>query len=71
MLLNLKSALVSGVISAILAGALYILKIGDIFAIDVHTLVNVISIAILTTVVSFIKSSSTTDAGKIAGIKIR
>lgn len=61
----------SFVISGILAGALYILQVGDVFAIDVHGLVNVVAIAVLVAVVSFIKSLGTLPDGTFAGIKIR
>jgi len=67
----LKSALVSVALSAVLAGALYILQIGDVFAIDVHGLVNVVAIAVLVGVVSFLKSLGTDTKGKFGGIKIK
>lgn len=68
---NIKSALVSFAISGILAGALYILQIGDVFAIDIKGLVNVVFIAILVAVVSFLKSIGTNKDGTFAGIKIK
>ena len=67
----LKSALVSVALSAVLAGALYILQIGDVFAIDIHGLVNVVAIAVLVGVVSFLKSLGTDAKGKFGGIKIK
>lgn len=64
---NVKSALVSAFITAILAGAGYVVGVGDIFKIDVHALVNVVSLASLTALVSIIKSFLTTDSGKFVG----
>jgi hypothetical protein len=64
---NIKSALVSGVITGVLAIAGYIIGLGDVFAIDIHSLVNVGALAVLTTVVSLVKSWLTTDAGKFVG----
>lgn len=64
---NVKSALVSGVITAVLAGASYIIGLGDVFSIDVHALVNVISLAALTAIVSLVKSLLTTDSGNFVG----
>lgn len=68
---NIKSALVSFVISGTLAGALYVLQVGDVFAIDLHGLVNVVSIAVLVAVVSFLKSLGTSTDGTFAGIQIK
>ncbi len=65
---NVKSAIVSGVITAILAGASYIIGLNDVFAIDVHALINVISLAGMTAIVSLIKSLLTTDSGSFAGV---
>jgi len=71
MWISIKSALVSGVITAILAIAGYIIGVGDIFKIDVHALINVGALALLTTLVSLIKASLTTSAGTVGGIKIK
>lgn len=68
---NIKSALVSFIISGVLAGAAYVLQIGDIFAIEIHGLVNVVAIAILVALVSFLKSSATKPDGTFAGVKIK
>ena len=68
---KIKSALVSGVLSAILAGAMYITGLGDVFAIDVHALINIVALAVLTTVVSLLKAGITTDAGTVAGIQVK
>lgn len=68
---NLKSALVSFAIAGVLAGAMYILQVGDIFALDVKQLINVVTIAILVAVVSLLKSLGTDANGKFAGIKVK
>lgn len=64
---QLKSALVSGVLTAILAGLGYVVGIGDVFKIDVHAIVNVVALSFGTTIISLIKSFLTTDEGKFAG----
>ena len=69
-LTNLKSALVSGVITGVLGVAGYIIGVGDIFKLDVHTLVNVGALAALTTIVSLVKSFLTTPAGNFAGVVV-
>lgn len=68
--INIKSALVSFVISGVLAGALYVLQVGDVFALDVHKLINVVAIAVLVGVVSLIKSTGTSTSGTFAGVQI-
>ena len=68
---NIKSALVSGVITGVLGIAGYIIGVGDIFKLDVHTLANVGALSALTTIVSLIKAAMTTDKGFIAGVKIK
>lgn len=70
-MLNLKSALVSGVIMGVLAMATYIVGLGDVFKIDVHSLVNVGALAVLTAVVSLIKSYLTTSDGAFLGVQIK
>lgn len=67
MWIKIKSALVSLFLAGVLAGALYILGIGNIFQIDIHSLLNVIAIAILVGIVSLIKSGGTTSSGKFVG----
>lgn len=69
-LTNIRGALVSGVLTAILAIAGYIIGVGDLFKIDVHALVNVGALSALTAVVSLIKSFLTTNEGKAAGIQV-
>lgn len=64
---NVKSALVSGVLTAVLAGAGYIIGLGDIFAIDLHAISNVVGLAFLTTLVSLVKALLTTNEGNFVG----
>ena len=71
MITNIKSALISGVLMTILAIATYILSVGDIFSVDGKTMVNIGVMSLLTAIVSFVKSSFTSDAGKFAGIKVK
>lgn len=68
---KIKSALVSGVIMGILSGLIYIVGIGDIFALNLKSLINVVAIAIATSIVSFIKSSLTSSEGIFAGIRVK
>lgn len=65
---NIKGAIVSAVITAVLAIAGYIIGVGDIFSIDVHALVNVGALSVLTALVSVIKSLLTTQSGDFAGV---
>ncbi len=68
---NIKSALVSGVITGLLGIAGYIIGIGDVFALDTHSLVNVFALSALTTVVSLIKSAMTTPEGTVVGVQVK
>ena len=64
---DVKSALVSAFIVAFFAAAAYVVGVGDLFAINIHTLVNVTTLAGLTAVVSLIKSLLTTTSGNFVG----
>ena len=64
---NVKSALVSAAITAVLTGAGYIIGVGDVFNLDVHALVNVVSLSALTAFVSLVKSFFTTPSGDFVG----
>lgn len=67
-LTNVKSALISALLTAVLSFAVYVLGVGDVFKLDVHAAVNVVALSALTALVSFIKSSFTTSAGNFAGL---
>jgi len=69
--LDVKSALVSGVIMALVVVISEILVVGDIFSLDWMLLANTAVIAFLTVIVSFLKSLLTTKEGMIAGVKIK
>jgi hypothetical protein len=71
MLTKIKSALVSLVIAGVLAGAIYILGIGNIFALDLKGLINVVAIAVLVGLVSLLKSWGTTPTGTFAGVQVK
>lgn len=66
-MINVKSALVSAFLTAILALAGYVLGVGDVFKIDVHALINVGALSTLTALVSLIKAFLTTDKGNFVG----
>jgi hypothetical protein len=68
---NIKSALVSGVLMAILAIAGYVLGVGDVYKLDHRMIVNAGVMALLTAVVSYIKSMGTSDTGKFLGITVK
>lgn len=70
-LTQVKSALVSAVIAAVLGVAGYILSVGDIFKIDVHSLSNVAALSALVAFVSLVKSAGTTPAGTFMGAKVK
>ena len=68
---QIKSALVSVVLMAILSIIVYILGVGDIFAVNVKIIVNIGVMSLLSGIASLIKSSFTTEAGKFAGVKVK
>ena len=71
-LTNLKSALLSMILMSVLAGASYVIGLGDVFLVDFKNLTNVLVISLLTGVVSFIKSSLTNEGGVFAGsVKVK
>lgn len=65
---TIKSALVSTVLMAILSVAGYILQLGDVFKVDLHTLTNVAVISFLTGIVSVLKNLLTNEEGRFVGI---
>lgn len=69
--INIKSAIVSVMLMVILSGALYILGVGDIFKIKGEALINILVMALLTGVVSIIKSMGTDAGGYFAGVKVK
>lgn len=65
---SVKRAAISTVIMAIAAGAVYVIGLGDIFAVNFHSLTNIIAISLLTGFVSLVNSLFTTNDDKFAGI---
>lgn len=65
--INVKSALVSAVITAVIGMGGYIIGLGDIFTVNIHTLVNIGALSALTALVSLFKSLLTTDSGNFIG----
>lgn len=66
--LNIKSAITSALIMGFLAICGYILGVGSIWDIDFHNLANAGVLAVLTAIVSILKSYFTTPTGTFAGI---
>lgn len=69
--LEVKSAIVSGVIMALVVVITEVLVAGNIWVLDLKALLNTGIIAFLTIFVSFLKSLLTTSNGTIAGVKIK
>lgn len=65
---TLKSALVSTILMGILAVLGYILQVGDVFKLEWHDLINIGVMALLTGLVSLIKTVLTSSDGVFAGI---
>jgi len=65
---QIKSALVSGIIMAFFAIVGYVLQTGDIFSLDWRTIANVAVLAGLTAATSYLKSGLTTSQGNFAGL---
>lgn len=61
---NVKGAVVSLVVAALVAIGFYVLQVGDVFKLDWHVLVNAAAIAFVT---SLLKSLGTTSEGKFVG----
>ena len=66
--INIKSALVYGLLSALLAICVYAVGIGDVFKMDWKALVNAGFFAFLMALVSLLKNLLTTDSGKFMGL---
>jgi len=71
MLTNIKSALVSTVLMAVLVVLTNIIAAGNVFKLDWYALANAGIIALFTGFVSLLKSLLTTSSGTIAGIQIK
>jgi hypothetical protein len=67
---QIKSGLISGLITAILATFVYIIGVGSVFNLNLHSMVNVFTLALLVSIVSWIKSFLTTSDGKALGVTV-
>ena len=66
--INIKSALVYGALSAVLAMATYAINVNDLFQINWHTLLNAGVFGFLIVLVSLIKNILTNDEGNFVGL---
>lgn len=64
----IKSALISGLLMAVLGVCAYIIQVGDIFNISLKVATNIGVMAFLTSIISVVKNFLTTDGGKFAGL---
>jgi len=65
---NIRSAITSVLLTAVLGLLMYVVGVGDVWKIDFHSVVNIFSIAIATGLVSLIKNFLTTDKGQFLGV---
>lgn len=68
---SLKSALVTSLLSAALGIAGYIVSVADVFKLNFHALINVGVFALLTPLISLLKSLLTQTDGTALGIRIK
>lgn len=66
--MNVKSALTSAILAVILGISGYIIGIGDLWQIDVHSLINIGTMSFLVSIVSLLKSFLTDNKGDFAGV---
>ncbi len=64
---NYKNALVTVLLTAVLAVVVYVVGLGDIFKVNWHDFVNIGVLALLNGLISLIKQFLTTDSGKFLG----
>lgn len=65
---NIKSALISAFVTAVLGMAGYVIGVGDVFKLDGHALINVGALSALTAIVSILKAFFTTEKGEFLGV---
>lgn len=65
---NIKGALISGLLMALLGILSYVIDAKSIFSVNIETLANIGAIAFLTSLVSAIKSLLTNDNGDFVGV---
>jgi hypothetical protein len=66
--INVKSALVYGVLSALLAMGIYAIGVNDVFGLNWKEVVNAGVFGLLTVLVSLIKNLLTTGGGDFLGL---
>lgn len=66
--INVKSALVYGLLSALLAIGIYTMGVGDVFKIDWQVLLNAGIYGFLTVIVSLLKNLLSDSSGKFLGL---
>lgn len=64
---EVKSALVYAVLSAVLATLMYVIGIGDIFKIEMKALINIGVMSLFVGITSIIKNFLTSSSGKFLG----
>lgn len=65
---NVKSAIIYAVLMALVSMGIYVIGVGNIFALDTHVLINSGVLAIVTAFVSLVKNFFTDNSGNFAGI---
>lgn len=67
-MVNIKSALMFALLIAVIEVLVYVIGVGDVFALDFKAVVNALVFPFLGAVLSLLKSFLTTSGGKFAGI---
>lgn len=70
-LTNIKSALVSSGLMAVLSVLTYVAQSGSIFTLDWRSLANIAVLSFLTGVVSIFKNAMTSPQGTFGGIQVK
>lgn len=65
---NIKSALVSAFVTALLGMAGYVIGLNDVYNINIHSLVNIGVLSLLTAIVSLLKNFLTSNNGEFLGV---
>lgn len=67
-LTNIKSAVVFSLLTAFVAMIVYVIGLGDLFKVDLHTIANIGGLAFLNGILSLLKSFLTTADGEFLGV---
>jgi len=65
---NIKSALIYGLVTGVVAVGLYTIGQGDVFSLQIKPIANVFTFAFLGVFVSLLKNLLTTKGGNFAGV---